>query len=279
MESQPQPTDGDAHVIFDRVTMAFGERNIFNRLSFRAPKGKITVLLGGSGMGKSTTLRLIGGLIQPTSGSLLVDGDEVVGIGSRQMERVRSRLGMMFQHGALLDSTTVFDNLALPLRERTNKAPELIAKEVRSALSSVALVGAEELLPNELSGGMIKRVALARAIVTRPVILMCDEPLSGLDPITSKRIELLLKKVNRDLGITMLVVSHDSASTMRMADHVVVLLPGGAVEGDPRELVNSPDPRVSNLLARDVDESAVSLDSEIETVVAMSPDDLESTWS
>jgi phospholipid/cholesterol/gamma-HCH transport system ATP-binding protein len=258
--------------------MRFGEKTIFRGVNAYFPKGKITVVVGGSGMGKSTTLRLIGGLIEPASGAVRVDGQDIVGLRGRALEAARAKLGMMFQGGALLDSTSVFDNLALPLRERTSMSNTEIAHEVRRVLASVGLNEAGEKLPNELSGGMIKRVALARAMITKPVILMCDEPFSGLDPITSKRIELLLLRVNKEYGITMIVVSHDAASTLRIADHVVVLLPGGAVQGAPEELVKSADPRVSNLLSTDVDEALIDLDAHLDSAMALSPDELESTW-
>src|SRR5574340_637674 len=142
----------------------------------------------------------------------------------------------MFQGGALLDSLTIFDNVAFPLREHTDKRKADIATEVQRQLTAVGLSGVDDLLPGQLSGGMIKRAALARAIITKPEILLCDEPFSGLDPISVKRIEALLQQINRQLSITMLISSHHIPSTMRMADLVVLLRPDGAVTGSPREL-------------------------------------------
>jgi phospholipid/cholesterol/gamma-HCH transport system ATP-binding protein len=228
--------------------MAFGTRPVFHDLSCRFPRGRVSVVLGGSGSGKSTMLRLIGGLVRPSAGRVLVDGDDVAALSERDLFRVRRKLGMMFQHGALLDSMTVFDNLALPLRERGTREPE-IAEAIRDRLDAVGLTDVEGLLPGQLSGGMVKRVALARAIIQRPVILLVDEPFSGLDPLSTRRIEGVLLDVNRKYGITMLVVSHDVPSTMRMADWTVVLLPERTVEGPPRALASGTDTEVVEFLA------------------------------
>lgn len=242
-----------SHLLFDDVSMAFGERRVFEHLSFSFPPGRIGVILGGSGSGKSTVLRLIGGLVQPVRGRIVVDGEDVTRLSERQLYRVRSRLGMLFQGGALLDSMTVFDNVAFPLRERTRSDAAAIAARVREALQAVGLPDAEDLLPGQLSGGMVKRAALARALIMRPRILLCDEPFSGLDPVSARRIEALLVGLNERLGTTLLVVSHDVPSTMRMATRVLVLLPDGAVEGSPEELERSADPRVAAFLHPDLD--------------------------
>jgi len=241
------------HLEFDDVCMAFGARRVFDHLSFRFPAGRISVILGGSGSGKSTALRLVGGLIRPTSGRILVDGDDVTRLSERQLYRVRAKLGMLFQGGALLDSMTVYDNVAFPLRERARLPATEVAERVRRSLDAVGLADADGLLPSQLSGGMVKRAALARAIVTRPVILLCDEPFSGLDPVSARRIEALLATINARFGMTVVVVSHDIPSTMRMASQVLVLLPGGAVEGTPEALQASDDPRVAAFLHPDVE--------------------------
>ncbi len=228
--------------------MAFGSRPVFRDVSVRFPRGRVSVILGGSGSGTSTMLRLIGGLVRPTSGRVLVDGDDVAAMSERQLFRVRRKLGMMFQGGALLDSLTVFDNLALPLRER-GEGEGPIADEVHDRLVAVGLRDVDGLLPGQLSGGMVKRVALARAIIQRPVILLVDEPFSGLDPISTRRIEGVLLEVNRAYQVTMLVVSHDVPSTMRMADWVTLLLPERAVEGEPRALASGSDPEIVEFLS------------------------------
>jgi len=244
--------------------MAFGGRQVFHALSCSFPRGKISVILGGSGSGKSTVLRLIGGLVHPQAGSIIVDAEDITRLSERQMYAVRQKLGMMFQGGALLDSLGVFDNLAFPLREHTTLREPEIAAEVHARLAAVGLSNVDDLLPGQLSGGMTKRVALARAIMMKPVILLCDEPFSGLDPISGRRIEALLSGINRQFGMTIVCVSHHVASTMRMAARVLVLLPDGAVEGTPAELQRSTDPRIVSFLREDVDESLALVETPVE---------------
>ncbi len=242
-----------AHVELSQVSMAFGDRPVFTDLSCVFPVGGISMVLGGSGCGKSTLLRLIAGLIRPQVGRIVVDGEDVTRCSERELFRIRRKVGMLFQGGALLDSMTVFENVAFPLREHTDLDERAIADEVHDRLDAVGLRDVDGLLPGELSGGMVKRVALARAIIRSPAVLLCDEPFSGLDPISSKRIELLLTQINRARGITTVVVSHDIDSTMRMAERVLLLLPGGFFQGAPDELRASTDPRVRAFLSTDLD--------------------------
>src|SRR5207253_3890059 len=169
--------------------------------------------------------------------------------------------GMRFQGGALLDSLTVFDNVAFPLREHSAMREDEIAAAVHDALAAVGLSDVDALLPGQLSGGMVKRVALARAIILRPIILLCDEPFSGLDPISVKLIEGLLVRVNRQLHATVIIVSHHIASTMRMADNVILLLPDGTIDGTAEELRRSTDPRVVAFLNEDADVPAPAADA------------------
>ena len=237
-----------ALVAFDRVRVAFGNRQVFRDLSCSFPREKISVILGGSGSGKSTVLRLIGGLIQPQGGSILVDGQDIAHLSERGLAAVRKKLGMLFQGGALLDSYTVFDNIALPLREQRAFPENKIADEVHASLSAVGLSDIDQLLPGQLSGGMLRRVALARAIIRKPTILLCDEPFSGLDPASIKRIESLLVQINRQSGMTIILVSHHIPSTLRMADNLLLLLGNRAIQGPPRELQNSSDPEVADFL-------------------------------
>jgi phospholipid/cholesterol/gamma-HCH transport system ATP-binding protein len=244
-----------ARVELSQVSMAFGDRQVFTDVSCTFPAGAVSVVLGGSGCGKSTLLRLVAGLIRPQRGRVLVGDEDVTQLPERALFRVRRTLGMMFQGGALLDSMTVFENVAFPLREHTDLDERAIADEVHDRLEAVGLRDVDGLLPGELSGGMVKRVALARAIIRSPAVLLCDEPFSGLDPISVKRIEVLLTQINRTRGITTLVVSHDIDSTMRMAEHVLLILPGGCFEGAPEELRASTDPRVRAFLSRDLDPS------------------------
>ena len=238
----------DVPVALRNVTMAYGQRAVFSGLSCEFPRRKISVILGGSGSGKSTILRLVGGLIRPQAGAVLVDGVDVTRLSERGLFAVRQKLGMLFQGGALLDSYTVFENLALPLREKTRMGHEEIAREVHASLAAVGVTDADALLPGQLSGGMLQRVALARAIIRKPTILLCDEPFSGLDPVSIKRIEGLLTSINQAYGITVIVVSHHIPSTMRMATRVLLMMEERAVEGTPAELLRSGDAAVADFL-------------------------------
>lgn len=221
--------------------MAYGNRRVFASLSCGFARGRVSVILGGSGSGKSTILRLIGGLVRPQAGEVMVDGQEVNRLSQRGLDLVRRKLGMMFQGGALLDSYTVFENVALPLREQRWQSEGEIAGAVHQILSDVGVSDADDLLPGELSGGMLRRVALARAIVRKPQVLLCDEPFSGLDPLSIHRLQALLMQFNRELAMTMIVVSHDIPSTMRMADHVLLILEGRVLGGSPEQLRESGD--------------------------------------
>ena len=252
------PAAADPHVLLEDVRMAFGTRTVFRGRGCSFPRGGVSCVLGGSGSGKSTILRLIGGLIRPQAGRVVVDGEDVTRLSEHALFEVRKKIGMMFQGGALLDSDTVFDNVAFPLREHTRQRPDEIAVRVRETLAAVGLRGVEELLPGQLSGGMMRRVALARALIMRPVICLCDEPFSGLDPVSVRLIEGLFQRVNAESGITMIVVSHDVRSTRRIADHVVLLLPGGeAIQGTPATLREHEDARVRAFLTDEVDSAAV----------------------
>lgn len=251
-ESQTMASDSrDAegpHVALERVRMAFGSRTVFDGLSCGFARGRISVILGGSGSGKSTILRLIGGLIRPSAGRVVVDGQDITHLSERRLYEVRGKLGMVFQGGALLDSYSVFDNLALPLREQTRMSEGEIAEEVHANLAAVGVSDSDRLLPRELSGGMLRRVALARAILRKPSILLCDEPFSGLDPVSTKRIESLLTAINRQSGMTLIIVSHHIPSTMRLADRILLLMGHDTIEGSPRELRQSSDPLVADFL-------------------------------
>jgi phospholipid/cholesterol/gamma-HCH transport system ATP-binding protein len=238
------------HIRVADVRFARGERPVFAGVSCDFPRGRINVILGGSGSGKTTLLRMFGGLLRPDSGSIRVDGGvELVGAPLSQIRELRRRVAMLFQGGALLDSMTVFDNAALPLREHTRLAPAEIRARVDQVFESVGLEGVDALLPAELSGGMRKRAALARALVMEPEILLCDEPFSGLDPATVRLIEALLVETNRRTGVTMIVASHHIDSTFRMADHIVLLVEGAAISGTPDEFRSSRDPRVEAFFA------------------------------
>ncbi|HEY2775523.1 MAG TPA: ATP-binding cassette domain-containing protein [Candidatus Binatia bacterium] len=252
---------GSASVRLAGVHMSYGRRPVLRGVSCDFPAGAITVVLGGSGSGKSTILKLIGGLIAASAGSIEVAGQNIVGLRESDLYVLRRRLGMMFQNGALLDSMSVFDNLAFPLREHAGIAEKDIADRVHQSLAAVGLEDVDDLLPRELSGGMVKRVALARALVRQPDILLVDEPFSGLDPLSTKLIEALLVRINRSGHMTMIVVSHHIPSTIRMADRIVLLLPDAVIEGAPGELQHSADARVRRFLTEETDDSDAVLAS------------------
>jgi phospholipid/cholesterol/gamma-HCH transport system ATP-binding protein len=248
--SAPVPSP-NASVVLRDVSLAFGQRRVFEGLSCTFPAGRISVILGGSGSGKSTVLRMIGRLQRPDAGTIEVADSEITHLSDRRMNEVRSRLGMMFQGGALLDSLTVFDNVALPLRERGMRGD--VTAEVQRRLEAVGLRDAGPLLPSQLSGGMVKRVALARALVGNPSIVLCDEPFSGLDPVNVRRVEALLGRLARELGITLIVTSHHIASSRRMAQQIVFLQDRRAVVGTAAELEASDDHRIADFFRADGD--------------------------
>jgi len=237
----------DIHLDVRDVWLRRGTRAVFEGLSCSFPRGVITVIAGASGGGKTTLLRILACLLRPDRGEVWIDGDQDLGQMDRASQRAfRDHVGMLFQHGALLDSMTVYDNVALPLREHTALSEAEVRDRVEAVFASVDLEGVESLLPGELSGGMVKRAGLARALIGAPDILLCDEPFSGLDPPTVRRVEALLADVNRRTGATMVVTSHHVASTLRTAQHVVMLLDRQAVTGPPTALVDYPDRRVSD---------------------------------
>ena len=218
-----------------------GNRPVFAGLDMDIPRGRITAVMGPSGTGKTTLLRLITGQVRADSGSVVVAGQELRGIRRTDLYVLRRRMGMLFQNGALLTDFSVFENVAFPLREHTDLPERLIRQLVLTKLQAVGLRGAAELMPSELSGGMSRRVALARAIVMDPEILIYDEPFVGLDPISLGVILRLIRRLNDALGITSIVVSHDVLEISTVAD-VVFLLSGGKVvaRGTPQELQSYP---------------------------------------
>lgn len=246
--AEPVPTA--AHVEARELRLRRGSRTVFDGVSCSFPRDHISVVLGGSGSGKTTLLRMIGCLLRPDSGEIWVDGElELTRLDEHDARQFRRRVGMMFQHGALLDSMTIFDNVALPLREHTPMRRAEIEREVHECFGSVGLRDVGELFPAQLSGGMIKRAALARALVLAPDILLCDEPFSGLDPATVQLVEDLLVDVNRRLGVTMIIASHHIASTFRMANGIVLLTDGKALCGTPETFRKHEDPRVEEFFA------------------------------
>lgn len=224
---------------------AIGGRPVFDGLDMDIPRGRITAIMGPSGTGKTTLLRLITGQVAADSGSLIVAGQDMNAVRRADLYALRRRMGMLFQNGALLTDFSVFENVAFPLREHTDLPERLIRQLVLTKLQAVGLRGAAELMPAELSGGMSRRVALARAIVMDPEILIYDEPFVGLDPISLGVILRLIRRLNDALGITSIVVSHDVQEISTVAD-LVFLLSGGKVvaHGTPPELKSYPSEAV-----------------------------------
>ena len=218
---------------------------ILDSVSLSVPRGKVTALMGASGGGKTTILRLIGGQIRAQSGQMLFDGDDVTPMAQEQMYAARRRMGMLFQFGALFADLSVFDNVAFPLREHTNLPEALIRDIVLMKLNAVGLRGARDLMPSEVSGGMARRIALARAIALDPELVMYDEPFSGLDPISLAISATLIRKLNDSMGLTSIFVSHELEQTFTIADHVIILANGKvAAQGTPEEVRQSKDPLV-----------------------------------
>lgn len=250
-QTNAEDGSGEDFIFVRDVDLAFGHRVVYDKLSCSMRKGGIHLLLGGSGTGKSTLLRMIGGLQQPDAGVVNVAGQRLSGLRERELGEVRKGIGMLFQNGALLDSMTVLENVGLPLREHTNQEADEIAERVSRVLAAVGLEDVESLLPRELSGGMLRRVAFARAIVMEPEILLCDEPFSGLDPLNVTRIEELLMRLNRDLGLTVVITSHHMATSLRMSDQMILLRDMNCIAGTAEELVGSEDEGVIEFLGED----------------------------
>lgn len=226
-----------------------GEQKILCGLDLTICHGESLAIIGGSGTGKSVTLKLIMGLISATSGSIRVDGQEITKLTERQLGPHRRKIGMLFQDGALFDSFTLEENIGFPLRETGEKDAAKIAAAVHGVLEDVGLADAKEKLPSALSGGMRKRAALARAIITRPQCILYDEPTAGLDPIVSDSIDHLIRRIQKRYKCTTVIVTHDMKSVRTVADRVIYLREGVVYfEGTPEELFNSSDPDVQKFV-------------------------------
>ncbi len=229
----------------------YGARRILDGVSFRVPEGQVTVILGGSGSGKSTLLRHLIGLDRPSAGEILVKGQEITRLPDEALVEIRKRMGILFQSGALFNSMTVGENVALPLMEHTQLEPSTIQIMTRIKLQLVGLAGFEDFVPAQLSGGMRKRAGLARAIAMDPEILFFDEPSAGLDPVTAAALDQLILRLKHTFRMSILVVTHELPSLFGIADHVVMLMGGKVlVEGGLDVLRASADPRVQDFLSR-----------------------------
>ena len=217
-----------------------GERKIFDGLTMEIPRQGITAIMGPSGTGKTTLLKLIGGQLRPDSGRVMVDGVDIHRLKTAELYELRKRMGMLFQSGALLTDLSVFENVAYPLREHTALSPSMLRELVLMKLNAVGLRGAAQLMPSELSGGMARRVAMARAIALDPMMIMYDEPFTGQDPISMGVLVRLIRELNTALGICSIVVSHDVPETLSIADFVHIISDGKVVEsGTPDTLDKS----------------------------------------
>ncbi|CCN71833.1 phospholipid ABC transporter ATP-binding protein MlaF [Vibrio nigripulchritudo] len=241
-------------VTIQNLTFYRGTRKIFDDVSLSVPKGKITAIMGPSGIGKTTLLRLIGGQIAPDSGEVIFDGQNIPTLSRSALYEARKKMSMLFQSGALFTDINVFDNVAFPLREHTELTEELIRSIVLLKLEAVGLRGASQLMPSELSGGMARRAALARAIALDPELIMYDEPFVGQDPITMGVLVKLIRNLNQALNLTSVVVSHDVPEVMSIADHAYILANGKVIaSGSPEELMSNPDENVQQFLTGQAD--------------------------
>ena len=239
-----------------RLNTHYGNRQILHDVSLEVRKGEIMVIMGGSGSGKTTLLNHLLGLLAPSSGTVRILGHDLAKLSSMERQLLRTRTGVAFQSGALFSSMSIGDNIALPLREHTNLDMTTIGIMTRLKLEVVSLAGFEDLKPAELSGGMIKRAALARAIVMDPELLFCDEPSAGLDPVVASSIDDLILRLRDAMGMTIVVVTHDLDSTFKIADRICVLDKGHVLALDTVEAIRaSTDIRIQNLLNRRTEEA------------------------
>ncbi|MCB2189401.1 MAG: ABC transporter ATP-binding protein [Deltaproteobacteria bacterium] len=237
-----------------QVHKSFGAQAVLRGLDLTVERGRVNVIIGRSGGGKSVILKHMIGLLQPDRGRILVDGVDLAGLGERGLNDIRKRFGMLFQEAALFDSMSVFDNVAFPLREHTRLAAEKIRQVVAEKLALVGLPGAEGKMPSQLSGGMKKRVGLARAIALEPEIILYDEPTTGLDPLMTEAINRLIADTGRRLGATSVIISHDLKGAFGIGEKISMLYDGVIIaSGGPADIQASPDPVVQQFIQGRVD--------------------------
>ncbi len=246
-----QPSD---IVVVDNLSFAYGDLEIFRGLSLSIPRGRVVAILGGSGSGKSTLLKLVGGQLRPAAGTVKIEGKDVHQLDSRALYRLRLEIGMMFQNSGLFTDLSVYENIAFPIRENFAVPEDIVRRLVLMKLHAVGLRGAHGMKPGDLSGGMTRRVALARAIATDPKLMMYDEPFAGLDPISLNQIVELVRMLNQALGLSSIVVTYDVAEALKVADEIYMIGDGVVVaHGTPDELRASSDPYVQQFLNAEPD--------------------------
>jgi phospholipid/cholesterol/gamma-HCH transport system ATP-binding protein len=237
-----------------QLTFSRGERRIFDGVDITVKRGAITAIMGPSGSGKTTLLRLIGGLLTPDSGEVIVDGQNIHRLSHKELYTVRQKMGLLFQSGALFTHLSVFDNVAFPLREHSHLNEAIVRDVVLMKLQAVGLRGAAQLMPSNLSGGMARRVALARAMVLDPELMMFDEPFTGQDPISMGVLVRLIKRLNQLLNTTTIIVSHDVEETCSIADYVYLIAGGHVIgQGAPAELRDSQQPEIRQFMHGEAD--------------------------
>jgi phospholipid/cholesterol/gamma-HCH transport system ATP-binding protein len=236
------------------LSRSFGSRKILSNVSFKLKRGEILIIMGGSGCGKSTLLRHIIGSLKPDEGEIFIDGVEITKLDDQEMSKMRKRFGMLFQTGALFNSLTVGDNVALPILESSDVSPSIAELVVKLKLELVGLTGFEHLKPAEISGGMKKRVGLARALALDPALLFCDEPTAGLDPVMTAVIDTLTVDLTRKLGLSAVVVTHDMTSAFRIGTQMIMLYEGRVIaSGTPEDIKNDRDPVLQQFIRGDPD--------------------------
>lgn len=241
--------DSSPYISLTDVVFSRSGRRIFDGVSLDIPRGRITAIMGPSGTGKTTLLRLIGGQLKPDSGSVLVAGHQVPALKRKELYRLRERMGMLFQSGALFTDLSVYENVAFPLRVHTKLPEDMIRDIVLMKLEAVGLRGARDLMPSELSGGMTRRVALARSIALDPELIMYDEPFAGQDPIAMGVLVKLIRDLNSSMGLTSVLVSHDVPESLSICHYACIIADGKVIgEGTPDQLRNHPSDRVQQFL-------------------------------
>jgi phospholipid/cholesterol/gamma-HCH transport system ATP-binding protein len=239
----------EPQILVEELEKRFGETQVLKSVNMRVERSEVAVIIGGSGAGKTTLLRVLIGLERPTSGRVVVAGIDIAALSERELNAARRKFGMVFQYSALLDSMNVLDNVAFPLREHSKLKEREIKAKVLEKLKVLGLEGTDQRFPSQLSGGMRKRVGLARALMLEPEVLMYDEPTSGLDPITTRTVDEMILETRDRFGVTSVVISHDMAGALQIADRIFVLSKGlVAASGTPRELAEGDNPIVREFI-------------------------------